>query len=164
MIEITKALNEYVPLFQTILWWLVLVVSIFIFKKSITSLIGTLENRIEKGASLKVAGMELGESEFNTTTEDAKKAHPDDFKLYGNPDHLKLLFKASTKTWSNSTKALQTPNGCLVQVTNEQMQSDGAWIASEALTFIPDVVIQDEPDGNGRYLAAMSSEKKNDIS
>lgn len=161
MKQYAEAFGTYVPLLQTFLWCLIILFGILIFKESIINLLSTLEKRIKGGASFKVAGVEL-KNDFNTTTEDAKLKYKDDLKIYGNPDHFQLLFKATSSNWSNSTKALETPLGCLVQVTNEQKQADGSWIPAEALTFIPGVIIKDETDGKGRYLVA-KEENKHDI-
>lgn len=152
MKELAEAFDGYVPLLQSFLWFLIVFFALILFKRPISSLLKTIENRIKQGSSIKFGDIEFGKVEFNISTEDAEKAHKD-LKIYGNPDNLKLLFKASTSTWSNSTKALETHNGCLIQVTNEQKQADGSWIAAEALTFIPDVAIKNEPNGNGRYLS-----------
>lgn len=163
MKEIAETFDGYVPLLQSFLWFVLILIAILVFKKPISNLLCTIESRIKQGSSIKLGDIELGKSEFNISTEDAQISNKD-LKLYGNPDNLKLLFKASTNTWSNSTKALETHNGCLIQVTNEQKQANGSWIAAEALTFIPDVVIKDMPNGNGRYLAPRTKEIKDDIS
>lgn len=47
-----------------------------------------------------------------------------DIEVVGNGDMFQLLCKASSKTegWMKSTKALETPMGCVVQVTTYQLQ------------------------------------------
>ena len=68
------------------------------------------------------------------TTADQAKDNVLDIKFWGDGDVFKLISKASSKTqgWMKSTKAMQVPNGCVVQVTTQQ----GDHIA-EALTFVP---------------------------
>lgn len=77
-----------------------------------------------------------------------------DVKVVGNGDMFQLLCKASSKAegWMKSTKACQTPGGCIVQVTTQQRNSDGSYAVAEALTFVPDVCITPDTN-NGRRLA-----------
>jgi len=78
-----------------------------------------------------------------------------DIVSIGNTDNFKLLFKASSKKegWMKSTKAMDTGNGCLVQVTTQQRNSDGSYAIAEALTFVKDVrIVKDE--NSGRKLAS----------
>lgn len=160
--ELIIASVNYVPLGQTVLWILLIIFLLILFIFHLYGILSALKKRLNQGAIIKIGDVEIGGVEFNTSTADAEKSHKD-LKIYGNPDQLKLLFKASTSTWSNSTKALETHNGCLIQVTNEQKQVDGSWIAAEALTFIPNVVVKDLPDGKGRYLAPRYEDQRNDI-
>jgi hypothetical protein len=95
MKELAEAFDGYVPLLQSFLWFLVAVFALMLFKKPISSLLHTIENRVRQGGSIKFGDFEFGKVEFNTSTEDAGKTHKD-LKIYGNPDNLKLLFKAST--------------------------------------------------------------------
>lgn len=63
-------------------------------------------------------------------------------KTFGDPDQLKLLFKAQGKGWKKSTKALEMPNGCIVQVTTERQSADGDWANAEAVVFVPNVKLE----------------------
>jgi hypothetical protein len=81
-------------------------------------------------------------------------------ELFGNPDRLQLLFKAQSDTWSKSTKAMEVPGGCLVQVSSEQRNPDGSWSIAEAVTFVPGVsVFMQDPENPraGRYLDKSTS-------
>lgn len=71
-----------------------------------------------------------------------------DIEVVGDGDMFKLLCKASSKAegWMKSTKAMQLPDGCLVQITTQQ----GDHVA-EALQYVPGVVIVDDIN-NGRRL------------
>lgn len=76
-----------------------------------------------------------------------------DIKVIGNGDMFQLLCKASSYSegWMKSTKAMQVPGGCIVQVTTQQMNPDGSYTVAEALTFVPCVKIVDD-ENNGRKL------------
>jgi hypothetical protein len=81
------------------------------------------------------------------------KTNVPDIKVVGNGDAFKLLCKASSisEGWMKSTKAMQTPCGCIVQVTTQQRNPDGSYAIAEALTFVPNVKIVDDIN-NGRKL------------
>ena len=74
-----------------------------------------------------------------------------DIQVVGNGDSFQLLCKASSKSqgWMKSAKAMQTPAGCVVQVTTQQGDN-----VAEALTFVPGVVIVDDVNG-GRKLESI---------
>jgi hypothetical protein len=78
-----------------------------------------------------------------------------DIKVVGNGDMFALLFKASSENegWMKSTKAMQVPGGCVVQVTTQQRNPDGSYAVAEALTFVPGVKVADD-DNNGRRLVS----------
>lgn len=75
--------------------------------------------------------------------EDAK-AKINDIQVTGDGDMFQLLCKASSKSqgWMKSAKAMQTPHGCVVQVTTQQGDN-----VAEALIYVPGVEIA--PDING---------------
>jgi hypothetical protein len=50
-----------------------------------------------------------------------------------------------------SAKAMQTPQGCVVQVTTQQRNPDGSHSVAEALTFVPEARISGDING-GRKL------------
>lgn len=79
-----------------------------------------------------------------------------DIKVVGDGDMFALLCKASSENegWMKSTKAMQTPTGCVVQVTTQQRNSDGSYAVAEALTFVPGVCVVDDENG-GRKIAKM---------
>tara|TARA_R110000851_G_scaffold27764_4_gene77869 strand:+ start:7532 stop:7894 length:363 start_codon:yes stop_codon:yes gene_type:complete len=104
-------------------------------------LVNTSEASIKENEGIKV-------KTFDNSNIDQAKKQVRDIKVFGNGDIFKLISKASSKEegWMKSTKAMQTPRGCLVQVTTQQ----GINIA-EALAFVPDVVIKEDKNGN-KYL------------
>lgn len=81
------------------------------------------------------------------------KVNVPDIKVVGNGDMFQLLCKVSSQSegWMKSTKAMQTKNGCLVQVTSQQRNPDGSYVIAEALSFVPGVKIVDDKN-NGRKL------------
>lgn len=95
---------------------------------------------------------EMSKTLTNTSVAEVKVKVPD-VKVVGNGDSFKLLFKASSESegWMKSTKALELPQGCLVQVTTQQRNGDGTYSLAEALTFAPGVRIADDVNG-GRKL------------
>ncbi len=73
-----------------------------------------------------------------------------DIKVVGDGDSWRLLCKASSQEegWMKSTKAMQVPGGCLVQVTTQQKNPDGSYAVAEAVCFVPGVhIVNDENDG-----------------
>jgi outer membrane receptor for Fe3+-dicitrate len=74
-------------------------------------------------------------------------------QVVGDPDRMKLLFKAAGPTWVRSTKAMESGDGCVVQVSTKVMTSAGDWNVAEATTYVPGVRLAEEA-GGGRYLAA----------
>jgi hypothetical protein len=79
-----------------------------------------------------------------------------DIVVVGNGDMFALLCKASSQAegWMKSTKAMQVPNGCVVQVTTQQRNPDGSYAVAEALTFVPGVRVTDDVNG-GRRLGSL---------
>ena len=84
----------------------------------------------------------------NASVEETERRVPD-VRFAGNPNKWVLLCKAwsNDEGWMKSTKAMQTPAGCVVQVTTQQRNKEGCYSLAEALTFVPGCRI--EPDGNG---------------
>jgi len=90
----------------------------------------------------------------NSNISGAKQNVPD-IKIVGNGDMFQLLCKASSESegWMKSTKAMQTHNGCVVQVTTQQRNIDGSYSVAEAVTFVPGVRIDVDVNG-GRMLVS----------
>ena len=91
----------------------------------------------------------------NSDVSGTRKNVPD-VKVVGNGDMYRLLCKASSQAegWMKSSKAMQVPGGCVVQVTTQQRNPDGSYAVAEALTFVPGVQIADDENG-GRKLVAL---------
>jgi hypothetical protein len=77
------------------------------------------------------------------------KAAATDTKLFGNVDMWRLVCKASSEAegWMKSTKAVDTGNGVLVQVSTQQ----GEHVA-EAVTFVPGARLVRAGAQDGRLL------------
>ncbi len=71
------------------------------------------------------------------------KANISDLKVYGDGDTFRLLCKASSESegWMKSTKVCNVFGGCIVQVTTQQRNPDGSYAVAEALTFVPNNMI-----------------------
>lgn len=67
-----------------------------------------------------------------------------DIVRYGNPGMFELLCKASSESegWMKSTKAMQVPGGGVVQTTTQQINPNGSSSISEALVFVPWVIVR----------------------
>ena len=82
-----------------------------------------------------------------TSVEDAINNNKvSDIEVVGNGNTFQLICKASSKSqgWMKSCKAMQTSNGCVVQVTTQQGDN-----VAEALTFVPNAKIVDDKDYPG---------------
>lgn len=79
-----------------------------------------------------------------------------DIQVVGNGDMFALLCKASSQAegWMKSTKAMEVPGGCVVQVTTQQRNADGSYAIAEALTFVPGVVITDDVNSGRKLVSA----------
>ena len=72
------------------------------------------------------------------------RANISDIKVFGDGDTFRLICKASSdeQGWMKSTKAMEIAGaGCLVQVTTQQRNPDGSYSVAEALSFVPNTVI-----------------------
>ena len=79
---------------------------------------------------------------LGTTDQKGCREAVSDVEIFGE-DLFKLLSKAYSKKqgWMKSTKAMDTGNGCVVQVTTQQLNKDGSYSCAEAITFVPGVAI-----------------------
>lgn len=135
-------MDHYVPLLTTLAWISLIVGLLIVFRKPLRRVAPALEDRIRGGASIRLGSLELGQ--LVTKTADLSDQSPE---IYGDPDQFRLLFKVQTGDLKKSTKAIQTPNGCLVQVTTERRGEGGSWVVAEALGFVPGVIIVEEHGG-----------------
>lgn len=85
----------------------------------------------------------------NTSASETAK-NVKDVKFFGNGDAWKLICKAWSEEegWMKSTKAMELPGGCLVQVSTQQDD-----IVAEALTFVPGVKLKIDENGFYQFTA-----------
>lgn len=95
-----------------------------------------------------------------TNVEEAKQKISD-IEVFGNGDLFQLMCKASSEEqgWMKSTKVMQVPGGCVVQVTTQQKNPDGSYAVAEALTFVPFVVVGKDENGNKKLVSVMEIEE-----
>jgi len=98
------------------------------------------------------------EKTFYNTDINGTKKNVKDVVVFGNGDMFLLLCKASSQKegWMKSTKAMQVPGGCVVQVTTQQKNIDGTYSIAESLTFVPGVKVVEDLENNGRKLVSLS--------
>ena len=102
-----------------------------------------------------VQGKPAGQIVINT------KQLKDKVTVFGRPDeHIRLMFKVKGATWVKSTKAMRVPGGCIIQVTSEQINPNGSISIAEALTFVPNIDIKDESEGDGMRFIALQENGK----
>ena len=95
----------------------------------------------------------------NSDVSGAKQNVPD-LHFFGDGDLFQLLAKASSHSegWMKSTKAMQTPVGCVVQVTTQQRNPDGSYAVAEALAFVPGVEVITDSHGGRKLERILESE------
>lgn len=82
---------------------------------------------------------------LHNTDADGTRKNVSDVVFWGNGDAWKLIGKASSEEqgWMKSTKAYQTHDGVLVQVTTQQRNIDGTYSIAEAVTYVPGASIEE---------------------
>jgi outer membrane receptor for Fe3+-dicitrate len=98
---------------------------------------------------------------LNNSDVSGAKKNVTDLEVVGDGDTFQLLCKASSQSegWMKSTKAMETPTGCVVQVTTQQLNRDGTYSIAEALTFVPGVKITSDKN-SGRKLVSSAAPTK----
>lgn len=88
---------------------------------------------------------------LNNTTASQAKDNVKDIVFWGNGDTFKLISKASSDNegWMKSSKAMEIEGvGCVIQVTTQQGDN-----IAEALTFVPNVKIEETKGEDGKVLS-----------
>ena len=87
---------------------------------------------------------------LNNTTANKTQEQVKDIEFWGNGDMWKLISKASSKSegWMKSTKALELPQGCLIQVSTQQGDN-----VAEAITYVEGIRINENRDSNGNVIS-----------
>lgn len=86
----------------------------------------------------------MGEKTLHNSDVSGTRINVPDVQVFGDGDAWQLLCKASSTAegWMKSTKAMQVPGGCIVQVTTQQKNPDGSYALAEAVTFVPGVMVE----------------------
>lgn len=74
----------------------------------------------------------------------------------GDPDTMILLFKVESDDWMKSTKAMDVPGGCLVQVSTRMGPLGSEASVAEALEFVAGARVVS--DGRGHHLMPSSDD------
>jgi hypothetical protein len=126
------------------------VVALLIFRHLKTPATSLLNNIAEKAkAARSVKFGEFISIEANSTEEfkNASEKQGLPVAVTGRPDLFRLICKASNKVLAKSTKVMNLPNGCLVQVSTKEIGPSGNLAVAEALSYIPGVNV-DVPDSD----------------
>jgi hypothetical protein len=118
---------------------------------SIAESVGEIPNAFIDGAKWMRELLVGGQKTLTNTTASQAKDNVKDIVIWGNGDMFKLLCKASSvnERWMKSTKAMEIEGvGCVVQVTTQQGDN-----VSEALTFVPNVKIEESKDENDKVIS-----------
>jgi hypothetical protein len=146
-------IKDFFPLFEALIWPFFWITAFLVFRKQLLELLDSLLAQVKEGASVKVGLLEVSPTDKVVK----ETADLDEVKTVGNPDRFQLLIKAKGISEGNlfkkSTKAMQVPNGCIVQVTTERQNPDGSWSIAEALTFVPGKSAIKDDVGNGKFIA-----------
>lgn len=86
-----------------------------------------------------------------------------DLEVYGDGDTFALLCKASSQAegWMKSTKVCNVDQGCIVQVTTQQMNPDGSYAVAEALTYVPGMNLDKNSEPRQLYSLGKKNGPKN---
>ena len=102
----------------------------------------------------------MKEKTLKNTELDGAKKNVSDLVTWGFGDMFLLMSKAHSQEegWMKSTKGVFTGNGVLVQVTTQQRNPDGSYAVAEALSFVPNVFLNENRDPEtdvvvGRYIS-----------
>jgi len=92
---------------------------------------------------------------FKNTDTDGATKNVRDIQFWGSKDAFKLISKAWSEEegWMKSTKAMDTNNGVVVQVTTQQRNPDGSYSIAEALTFVPNASVYENKDDTGKVIS-----------
>lgn len=113
-------------------------------KKPAIQLLQNIAEKSKDARSIKISEFSI---EVNSTEDfkevSGKLGRPT--AIMGSPDLFRLVCKASNTMLSKSTKVMNLPAGCLVQVSTKEASESGDIAVAEALTYIPGLNI-DVPD------------------
>ena len=114
-----------VPLVQSSVWPLVFFAALLVFRAHLARLLDMFVDRLK---AAKVLGVELeinpvlNTRDFVVSTEKATGQKP---VINGRPDMVELLCQVSSPTLKKSTKVMNMPGGCVVQVSTREISPNG---------------------------------------
>lgn len=87
---------------------------------------------------------------LDNTNSNETQSQVSDVEIFGNINLFQLICKISSTSegYSEITKAMQTPEGCIIQVTTQYCGS-----MSVSLTFVPNAIICYDKEGN-KYIGS----------
>lgn len=163
----------FIPLFQNLIWPLLVLVVIFSFRPQIMGLIkrmqrmkvktpvGEMEivgtDNLEEAENLAKAASKVMNASIADTQGFIERIEQEEGRpptIVGNPDRFQLLTKVESARLERSTKVMNVPTGCIVQVTTKERGQNGQISVAEALTFVPDLNVTIEKDTDGKLLQA----------
>ena len=161
----------FIPLLQLLIWPVVIIVALYGFKDQIKGLIKRTE-KLEMeiaGAKVTITGDNPEETEKLAKTvseamtgsvadthdfiEQAKKKG-EKVEIIGKPDEFQLLCKVTSKNLKKSTKVMNVPTGCIVQITTKEVSPNGQFVVAEAVTFVPDLNVEIKKDKADKIVKA----------
>lgn len=129
-----------VPLLQALVWPAAAVIIVVVFKPQI----GRVISSRMRSSKLEAFGVKW-EAQYTKDTADfiqtIQRKSGEKARIYGNPDMFQLLAKATSSNLTKSTKFMNTPSGCVIQVSTKEISPTGAISVGEAITFVPRINI-----------------------
>jgi hypothetical protein len=125
-----------------------------VFRSQITWLLNILATRLQSG-KFKLFGAEIEINHVTDTTQFQQLAlqKPGEKpQIYGNPDMFELLAKATASNLMKSTKVMNTPTGCVVQVSTKEIGPTGSLSVAEAVTFVPGIKVKITKDQDNNVI------------
>ena len=102
------------------------------------------------------AHKQLHDKSLHNTDSNGTKNNVKDVVFFGDVDTFQLISKASSENegWMKSTKAMEISGlGCVVQVTTQQINPDGSYALTDAVTFVKKARIECEKNKNGEIVS-----------
>lgn len=93
--ELLEVLAAYVPLYQTLIWVVLILIALVIFLPQLKSVLETMRTRIESGSSFKAGPVELGEDIQNLQSIDDQTNSEPIFELEADIDPAGITSEAS---------------------------------------------------------------------
>ena len=141
-------LGDFVAALQPAFWPALALAAGIAIRRPVGAILSAFAARVREGDELELGGVKFGPRKTTST------ADTPDASITGDPDSLRLLFAVADlkRGYRKSTKALEVPGGCIVQVSTEVSLAGGSVAVAEALTFVPGVAVEPDATGKGAHL------------